>query len=110
MENAVIAAGACIVIALLAVYIKGRIMRCADVGNGISVSIIIRAGGNAPGLEQALRNARLLCGSGEITVIDEGLSPEARRIAELFTEENPQARLAGYVGETECRQNSSTSE
>ena len=109
---AVTAALACIAAAILFIRLRRRLMRLTACGSDVSVTVIIRARGKAAALEQAVKSAAALCEGGKITIIDSGMTKDARRVAELTAERSPRITFlsGGNSGETECRESSSTSE
>ena len=97
-------------------YIKRRLLMPVKCGHGVDLSIMIKASGSAPALENTLKCAELLqsgCRRATYIIIeDDGLDVEARRIAELFVAKNPlsELRRAENTGDKQCSQRDSISE
>ena len=115
MENifqAVIAIIFCVFLVFVISEIKRRLLQSLDTGGDTELTIVIRAAGSAPTLEQTLKSAGSMQKnsrhSAEIVIIDEGLTYEARRIAELFAKSNGCTRIEDSGGAEVWKQDSTS--
>ncbi|MBR5381906.1 MAG: hypothetical protein IK136_04730 [Oscillospiraceae bacterium] len=94
----VIAAAVCLAVFLPLNAVSRRLRSSFTMGKDVTAGIEIRAAGEAESLEHAAAAAlRELTRSPfltRITIVDEGLSPEARKIAEILVSENETITLA----------------
>lgn len=115
MENiiqAVIAIIFCFFLVFVISEIKRRLLQSLDYDENTELTIVIRAADSAPALEQTLKSAALMQRNSrrtaEIIIIDEGLTYEARQIAELFTKNNGCTRIEDSSGEEVWKQDSTS--